>query len=219
MFLKLCKFCFRCLFYSAFTFVALILLNYQWIDWSKTDSSFDELELLPHNTAGLVLGTSPHISGGRPNEFFHARMDAAAQLYQAGKVDKLLVSGSNDGQYYDEGRLMTQALVDRGVPREIIFSDNAGYRTLDSMLRARDVFGLSHFTIISQPFHNHRALYIAHHHGIEAIAYNAHNPSGWENIRAKFREHGARVLMMLDLYLLKTQPRENTAPKKAFLAE
>ncbi len=193
--------------YFCLVSIVWILLNYQWVTLSEQSSAFDDTHTIEHNTVGIVLGTSPLVDDGRKNRFFENRIIAAVRLYKVGKVDKLLVSGSNDGNTYDEGRLMTNALIAQGVPKDAIYSDNAGFRTLDSILRARDVFKLNKFTVISQPFHNHRALYIAHHFGINAIAYNAENSEGWDNARALLREHGARILMMLDLYLLDTKPK------------
>ena len=156
----------------------------------------------------MVLGVSSKLADGSKNLFFESRMNAAAKLFKAGKVDKLLVSGSRAEPYYDEATTMTAALMERGVPPSKIDQDNAGHRTLDSMIRAREVYNLDTFTIISQPFHNHRALYIAHERGIPAIAYNAEPITGFDNVIPQIREHGARVLMMLDLYLLDTQPQE-----------
>lgn len=186
--------------------IVLVHLNYRWVDWTYQSRLHASVETTPANNVGLVLGTSPRLPNGRANPFFIARMDAAAELYHAGKVRKLITSGGSDGAYYDEALSMASALNKRGVPMDDIIRDNAGYRTLDSILRARESYGLEHFTIISQPFHNHRALYIARHHDIDAIAYNASQVGGWENVRAQIREHGARLLMMADLYLLDTQP-------------
>jgi len=189
------------------TFVLCLHLNYLWVSLSHTSYALNEVEALPNKSVAVVLGTSPRMADGRINLFFEYRMDAAAELYHAGKVQKILVSGSNDGGYYDESESMHSALVKRGVPRDIILQDRAGYRTLDSILRARDVFGLNTFIIVSQPFHNQRALYIARHYNINALAYNAQAVTGWDNIHAQVREHFARVLMMLDLYITETQPR------------
>ncbi|MGB0177627.1 MAG: SanA/YdcF family protein, partial [Owenweeksia sp.] len=92
-------------------------------------------------------------------------------------------------------------------PEERIVLDYAGFRTFDSMVRAREVFGQQAFTVISQPFHNERAIFIARKFGIEAYGYNAPDVIGAGGFRTKVREVGARVKMVLDIYVLNTQPK------------
>lgn len=197
----------KTLFLAACLGLLCIHLNYRWVGFYQNHHAYDDLQKIAHNEVGIVLGTSSRLSDGRPNLFFEARMDAAAELYQAGKVDRLLVSGSHSGKYYNEAEEMTRALLSRGVPAEVIDTDPNGHRTLDSIVRAHTIYKLKTFTIVSQPFHNQRALYISRHKGIPAIAYNAQRVRNLDNVRAQIREHGSRILMMLDLYLLDTQPR------------
>jgi SanA protein len=162
---------------------------------------------VPINDVALVLGTSKNASSGGPNLFFTTRMDAAAELYQAGKVKYLLVSGDNGEEDYNEPSDMRDALVARGVPKANIYLDYAGFRTLDSVLRAREVFGQNRFTVVSQAFHNERAVLIARHYGIEAVGFNAADVGGAAGARVNAREVLARVQVMLDLYVLNTQPK------------
>lgn len=126
---------------------------------------------LPEVEVGLVLGTGPLTTfrSGRvaPNRSFVARLDSAAALWKARKVRYLLLSGKRDGPY-DEPTIMREGLIDRGVPARVIYRDYAGYRTLDSILRARSIFGLTRMVIVSQPTHLPRALYLAKSSGIEA---------------------------------------------------
>lgn len=158
---------------------------------------------IPKNKVGIILGTAKFKDKGRNiiNPYYQYRIDAAVELYMAGKIDVIIVSGDNSTKYYNEPLTMRDDLIARGVPIEKIVLDNAGFRTLDSILRGRDIFGLSNFTIISQTFHNQRALYIANHKNVQTIAFCAqdgHDP--WEE---KIREKLARVKMMIDLLMNK----------------
>jgi SanA protein len=178
-----------------------------WVERVSQPWLYADLDQVPYNRVGLVLGTGPTTARGRPNPYFVGRIQAAAQLYQAGKVDYLLVSGDNSSRYYDEPSAMRDALTAHGVPKERIYHDYAGFRTLDSVVRAREVFGEQRFTIISQEFHNQRAVFIARERGLEAIGFNAPEVPEWFNSNTQFRERLARVQMVLDLFLLGTQPR------------
>ncbi len=166
---------------------------------------FSDVRTIPWNRVGLLLGTAKYEDRARGviNRYYQYRIDAAVQLYMAGKIDYIIVSGDNS-PHYNEPNLMKKDLVARGVPANRIVLDNAGFRTLDSILRCRDVFGQRSFTIISQKFHNERAVYIANHKGVQTVAYNAQNgDSFWDVV---VREKLARVKMMLDL-MLNTQAR------------
>lgn len=163
---------------------------------------------IPARDVGLVLGTSARTAGGgSENPFFEHRIAAAAALFKAGKVRKLLVSGDNHTRGYDEPAMMTRALIEAGVPASAIQVDDAGFRTLDSVVRARKVFMLERFTIVSQKFHNQRALLIAGRYGIDAIGFCAPDV-GFEFSKWTYlREALARVRVVLDLYVLHTGPK------------
>ena len=167
------------------------------------DSS-EDIEDLPHAEVGLILGTSP-TSGNTINPYFAARVEAGAALYHSGKVKCLLVSGDNRQDSYNEPAEMESALIKLGVPREKIAKDFAGLRTLDSIARAQQIFQAKSLIIVSQGYHNHRALYLAKHYRIPAFGYNAKDVSG--NSSGSTRELLARSKLFLDLYLLNTQPR------------
>ena len=162
----------------------------------------------PEREVGLVLGTSKSTRHGRPNLHFDNRIAAAAALYRAGKVHHLLVSGDNHIATYDEPTDMMNALIARGVPAAAITRDYAGFRTLDSVVRARNVFGLDHCTIITEAYHCPRALWIAQKHGLEAVACAAPDVAlqGWA-LRAEARESLARTWCALDLYILHREPK------------
>ncbi len=167
---------------------------------------------LPPNDVGLVLGTSIYTRGGKLNPLFSYRMDAAAILYRAGKVRHLLVSGANPDETYNEPRKMYQALVGSGVPPEAITMDYAGFRTLDSVVRAREVFGLTRFTVISQRFHDYRAVYIARRKGLDVVAYATPESTRHLPLRTRARELMARLQAVLDVRVLNTQPQHLGEP-------
>jgi SanA protein len=146
-------------------------------------------------------------------------MEAAAKLYQSGKVRHLLVSGDNHVIGYDEPTDMRDALAAAGVPTNAITRDYAGFRTLDSVVRAQSVFGLTNFTIVTEEFHCPRALWIARQHGLNAVAFAAPDllSKRW-TLRVKAREALARVLCGLDLYVLKRQPKFPGPPEPIALA-
>jgi len=175
--------------------------------FSAGGRTYDDPEAMPHRRVGLVLGCPRIVSHGRRNLFFGYRIEAAAKLFQAGKVDYLLVSGDNLSDGCTEAADMQQALIAAGVPAGKIYCDFAGLRTLDSVVRAREVFGQSDLTIISQKFHNERAIFIANRHGLDAIGFNAQMPGGFHGFMSLCREQFARVRAVLDAYLLNMQPK------------
>ena len=169
---------------------------------------FSSATTVPANEVGLVLGTSKVTRNGQPNLHFNQRIAAAAALYQAGKVHHLLVSGDNHIASYDEPTDMRNALIAAGVPANAITCDYAGFRTLDSVVRAKEIFNLPRCTIISEAYHCPRALWIARQHGLEAVAFAAPDVGlkSW-SLRAEVREQFARTWCAVDLYLLHRQPK------------
>ena len=160
-------------------------------------TSSDEI---PANRVGLLLGTSRTVRSGRPNAYFYNRVDAAVALYRAGKVECLVISGDNGRKEYNEPQDMKDALVERGVPAEAIYLDYAGFRTYDSVVRMEKIFGQGRFSVISQEFHNRRAIYTARALGLDAVGYNAADVYAYNGMRTKFREKLARVKLFLDLW-------------------
>jgi SanA protein len=162
---------------------------------------------LPALRVGLVLGCSPTMSDGRSNSFFVRRIAAAAELYRAGRVKFLLLSGDHSRPDYDEPGQMRRALILAGVPASRLVLDYAGFRTLDSVVRAKDVFGLRQVIIVSQHFHNERAVYLARAHGLEAFGFDAVGVGGPEGLRMAAREAVSRVFAVLDARVFHTRPR------------
>ena len=168
---------------------------------------YQDTAAIPHRRVGLVLGCAKYLSNGRANLFFRHRMRAAAQLFHARKVDYLLVSGDNHVAGYNEPADMKDSLIESGVPAERIYCDFAGFRTLDSIVRAKEIFGQTELTVVSQAFHNQRAIFIARNKGVDAIGFNAEEVAGCTGLRTRCREQLARVKTVLDVYLLRTQPK------------
>jgi len=188
-------------------FFLLLLLgcNYQ-IDSATEGKTHYNLNELPKNRVGIVLGTSSKLARGGANPYYTYRINAAVALYEAKKVAFILVSGDNSTKYYNEPATIKKDLIKGGIPEEKIFLDYAGFRTLDSMVRAKEVFGLDSVTVISQKFHNERAIYIAERKGLSAIGFNAKDVSTRNGLKVQFREYFARVKVFLDL-LFNTQPK------------
>ncbi|MDJ0599352.1 MAG: ElyC/SanA/YdcF family protein [Crocosphaera sp.] len=192
------------------TFIVLIVSIDWYIGNQFNQSIYSDINQIPSKKIALVLGTSKYINqSGRKyyNAYYVYRLQAAAKLYQAKKVDGILVSGDNSTQFYDEPSEMTQDLIDLGVPSQYITQDYAGFRTLDSIVRAKEVFGLENYTIVSQKFHCQRALYIAQSKGQNPIAFSASDIQSIAGLRVRLREVFARFKAFLDCKILKTNPK------------
>lgn len=176
------------------------------IEAKASELTFNSVDDIQKNKVGLVLGTSKYLRDGRTNLFFLYRVQAAVELYNQGKIDYILVSGDNGHVSYNEPKEFRKELIKRGIPKEKIYLDYAGFRTLDSMVRAKEVFGLEEVTVISQQFHNERAIYIAKKNGLEAIGFNAQDVQGYSGFKVKTREALARTKVFLDLFL-NVQPK------------
>jgi SanA protein len=174
--------------------------------WVSRGRLFDDVSRVPVGRVGLVFGCDNRLNG-RENLYFRYRMDAAAALWKAGKVSCLILSGDNRSRDYNEPARMRAALVARGVPTSRMVNDYAGLRTLDSVVRAKEVFGVTSITFVTQKFHNERAIYLALANGVDAYGFNAADVPAQRGMKTKLREVGARVLMWLDVCILKTRPR------------
>ena len=186
-------------------YLSALVVNWR-IDETANPLLFADLDLVPENDVGLVLGTSRNRGSGL-NEFYAHRIEAAADLYRSGKIRHIIVSGSNPSKYYNEPEVMRRDLIEAGVPAQSITEDRGGLRTLDSVVRAHKVMGQTSFTIISQRFHAARAVYIGTSRGLDVVAYCAQDASGPELLPARMREYGARMLAMWDLNVWDTQPQ------------
>lgn len=188
---------------TSIVFLAVIFLVFS--DRMVTDVSgrwlYTSVENTPFNDVGIIPGTRP--SG----DYFTRRIETAAALYHAGKIKWLIVSGDNGHAAYNEPREMQKALMEKGIPENAIYCDYAGFTTLDTVLRARDVFGQNRYTFISQAFHNQRAVYLARENNIAAIGVNAADvPAGHLIWSTGIREYVARGRAILDIYFFHRQP-------------
>lgn len=191
----------------------LVLTCNWWVVSSTRHQTYFNISDLPANDYGLVLGTSKFVRTGKENLFFRYRMEATARLWKEGKVKYLILSGNNDSEYYNEPADMQRALIRLGVPPSVMTLDYAGYRTFDSVVRCRDVFNQDKITIISQNFHNTRALFIGNHEGLEAVAFAAQDVPDGYSIRTLIREYLARPYAMLDVYVLRPRPTLDNWPR------
>ncbi len=200
------------LWQSAFFIIIIFVIVVLSIDIFVSDSAkgriYTSLDKVPKRGVALVLGTAKYVRRGKINYFYKYRIDAAAKLYKAGKVRAILVSGDNSSKYYNEPARMMRDLIKRGIPKSKIYLDFAGFRTLDSILRAKEVFGLKKYIIVSQKFHLQRALFIAQKSGVDAIGFVAKDiPRTVAAFRMRMREYAARVKAFLDIYILHTTPK------------
>jgi len=185
----------------------VLLLNGNVASSSK-DRIYDSVADVPPKQAALLLGTAKYLGKNRINYYYKYRIEAAVKLWKAGKVKAIIVSGDNGTRYYDEATAMYKDLIHAGIPAKYITKDYAGFRTLDSIVRAKEVFGVDDFVIISQNFHLERALYIAESKDIKAIGFRAKDFSNtrWA-AKMRYREYLARTKAFLDLHVLNTEPK------------
>lgn len=194
----------KCLFFALIIIaIAIFLLNY-WIISKTRPYIYHNYDDIPYHEVGVVLGTSKYVKGGGINAFYKTRIDGAIDLYWLGKVDYLLLSGDNALFSYNEPITMRKDLLKAGIPNSAIVLDYAGFRTLDSIVRANKVFDVNNFTIITQQFHCERALFIAQHQDIDATCFAVPTP---DNFQVKVREVFARISAFIDLYLLDREPK------------
>ena len=179
-------------------FSLFLFFCYWWVSRAGGFPLFDSVEQIPANEVALVLGTAPVLVSGLPNRYFVSRINAAAALFHAGKAKVLLLSGNCRDDGYNEPAAMREALTVRGVPNEVLLEDSAGIRTFDSVARAKSVFGLDRLTVISQEFHNRRALFFCKHFQIDGIALNA-DPAVHRSWRLTCREFAARAVAVLNV--------------------
>lgn len=178
-----------------------------WAVYSSTkDNVIADIDELAEKKVALVLGTSKRTSRGTENQYFKDRIQAAAELYKRGKVKHIIVSGDNRSKYYNEPRDMLQALELKGIPEDAITLDYAGLRTLDTVVRCREIFGQTEVIIVTQRFHGYRAQFIANRFQMNAQVYAPDTQT--KPFRSLLiREFIARPLAVSDLYVFKRSPK------------
>ena len=190
---------------------AALALPSWWITHAAAKRCFADVDSVPRRKVGVVLGTSKFVGPGRENHHYRNRIEAAEKLFRAGRVDYLIVSGDRS-KNYDEPTTMRADLVRLGVPSDRIYLDRSGVRTLDSIVRAGEIFGQREFVVVSQRFHNERAIFIGGQRGLDVVGYDAPDVGFVHSVRASMREYFARLIAVLDVKVLNRQPREMGEP-------
>ncbi|WP_455381981.1 SanA/YdcF family protein [Salinispira pacifica] len=193
--------------YSLFALLIFLIAANSAVSIITRGRTFERPDQLPPNRVGLLLGTAKYTAPGEINLFFEYRIRAAVELYRLGLIRVIVASGDNGKLSYNEPMRMKEELVLRGIPRDDIYLDYAGFSTLDSIVRINRIFGQDRFTVISQRFHNERAIFIARFYGLNAVGFNARDVSAELSWRVRLREYLARAKAFLDLYVLDTQPK------------
>jgi len=185
-------------------FLILFIVFSNWIIISSAKKSvYSTVSETPKGyKVALLLGTSRYTVRGTTNLYFKYRIKAAADLYRSGKIKHIIVSGDNRVENYNEPKQMQEALMALGVPESAITLDYAGFRTLDSVVRSKEVFGQSKIIIVSQRFHVERALFIARKYNIDAIGFSAQDPPEKYSLKTRIREVFAKTKAVIDLYVI-----------------
>jgi len=188
--------------------VLIVLVLFFGLTWwanytieSKTkDFITGDINKVPDCQVALLLGTSKVLKHRQVNEYFYRRINATVNLYKCGKVKYIIVSGDNSVEAYNEPADMRKDLIKAGIPDSAIYLDYAGFRTFDSVVRAKEVFGQDSVIMVSQEFHNQRAVFIAQKFGMVAYGYNAEDVSTSTGLKTRFREFFARLKVFIDIY-------------------
>lgn len=200
------------LFFRFYIPVSLLVLVFTFycsyrVEKNAKGKLYADVSEIPYNKVGLLLGTCKTMDDRVTiNPFWQFRLDAAYALWKAKKIDRILISGDNGWHGYNEPQDFMDEFIAMGIPDSCLICDFAGFRTHDSVIRSKKIFGQKKVTIISQEFHNERALFIARKYDLEAVGFNANDVSFRSGLYTFFREKAARVLLFLDLYVLDTQP-------------
>jgi SanA protein len=185
--------------------VTAILIDKHISEFAVSKIFFDVKEI-PSKNAALVPGTSKYTKGLK-NLFYEYRLNAVTELWKNNKINAVVVSGDNSRKEYDEPSDMKNDLIERGIPEEYITLDYAGFRTLDSIVRANKIFGLNDYIIVSQKFHCERAIYLAFCNNQKVIGFCADDVGNLSGMKVRLREVMARTKAFIDLYLLNTDPK------------
>ncbi|MCE3074887.1 SanA/YdcF family protein [Chryseobacterium gwangjuense] len=195
------------------SFLLLLVAGIIFIAWAnysikKDSATFVSYAIadIPQTKTALLLGTGKNLSNGMPNAYFYNRIQATADLYKSGKIQYIIVSGDNGTKDYNEPEDMQMELIKNGVPQDRIILDHAGFRTLDSVVRAKEIFGQTNLIIVSQKFHNERAVFLAQQNGIKAFGYNAADVNKYAGFKTNIREYFAKAKAYWDL-ILGVQPK------------
>lgn len=187
--------------------VLVVIVSHNWVKSSSKALHHSEIDSIPTIKTALVLGTIPTLKSGAANPYFTHRINMAIALYNSGKVKQFVLSGDNHVEGYDEPEAMRQALIAGGIPDSVLFLDYAGFRTFDSVIRLEAIFGQDSAVVVSQEFHNERAVFIANKEGMYLFGADAMDVGTSFGFQTMLREYLARVKCVLDLYVLNTEPK------------
>jgi SanA protein len=186
---------------------SVVIISVFFVVWSNfrvysvsKDFLSGDIKALPNSKTALLLGTSKYVKHGRMNWYFELRIRACVELFNSGKVKNILISGDNGQVGYNEPEDMKQELMRRGIPEKRIFLDYAGFDTYDSVIRAWKIFGQTEFIVVSQKFHNQRAVYIARKNGLTTFGYNADDVRKMSGIKTRIREYFACVKAFFEVF-------------------
>ena len=199
------KFLLLCVILAILSITCIIVCD-SLVRKSAKGKLYSNIQQLPYHKVGLLLGTSKYLGGGYFNPYYTNRLEAATSLLKSGKIRYLVISGDNSRHDYNEPGQMREDLVKAGIDFTRLYLDYAGFRTFDSIVRLREIFSQNDVTVISQPFHNERAIYIASKEGIAAVGFNAKEVSQRIGFKVRIREKFARVKVFID-YVVGTQPK------------
>jgi len=186
----------KLLFLICFTLLFSLSSNYL-IKINANHKTYSETNLIPKNRVGLVLGTGKYNAKKEINACYKNRIEATLKLFNAQKINLVLVSGSNK---QNELQSYKQDLINGGIPENNIYMDYSGFRTIDSVIRAKEIYGLEKFTIISQKFHNERAIYLAEKKGLQVVGFNAKDPKNKYTLKKLIKEYISKTVAPLDIF-------------------
>lgn len=191
----------RIILFSVLLVVIVFVWSNFWVNHESKDFVKSTSDDLPSCKVGLLLGTSKTLKNGNQNPFFTFRINATLQLFNAGKIKHILISGDNSTKEYNEPEDMMNELIASGIPADKISLDYAGFDTYDSVLRANKIFGQYSFIVISQRFHAQRAVYIARRYGLDVWGYAAKDVATSKSFLTHTREYFARVKAYFEVKL------------------
>jgi SanA protein len=178
--------------------ILVICLANAWVFALTNGRTYTKISKIPPREIALVLGTSPKMRSGLSNPYFTKRMDAAALLYHHGKIRKIIVSGEKSKGYNEPAAMKNYLVYQEGVPEEIIIEDPKGFNTYKSILRCKDIYKENNVIIVSQGFHNLRALFFARNNNMNALGFDAQDVNKPESYyRNQFREIFARMIAVV----------------------
>ena len=187
--------------YAGISILLFLVSSNLYVEYSTRKQIYNSAKNVPQKDIALVLGTSPNLSNGYTNWYFNYRINAAVNLYKSGKVKHILVSGDNGTKEYNEPEKMQEMLIKNGIPANKITLDFAGFRTLDSVIRSKEIFGAKSIVVVSQQFHNQRALFLANHINLDAVGFNAKDVSTKYGFKTRVREYFARAKAVIDIVI------------------